>query len=311
MIINFIKGIFIGLALVIPGLSASTFAVVLGIYEKLIESLNSFRKQAKQSLKFLLPIGAGAAAGILASVGFLLFVIDRFPIPSYAFFIGLVLGSIPVIYRRMKPGLPQKFNFVFLVLGLAVILTLSFFTPTTVEGEYGAYITYITSFGEVAIIFAAGFIACLLIMFPGVSGAMILILIGQFDTVYGAASNFASSIMMTFQRQEGAWYLGLNALLILLIFFVGAVIGLVIASKLIAALLQKREHTVYFAVMGLVIGAVYILFNIGIQDPIAYTFSRGEFLPILRDVALIASAIALGYICTGLMGRGEKKGAKA
>jgi putative membrane protein len=302
MILNFIKGIFIGLALVVPGLSASAFAVVLGIYDKLIESVNNMRKQTKASLKFLLPIGAGAAAGILVSAGFLLIIIYRFELPSYAFFIGLVLGSIPVIYRKMKPGLPKKWNFGLLVLGLIIIIGMGFLIP---EGDDGrGYILYMSTFTQGLIIFGSGFIACFLIALPGVSGAMVLIIIGQFATVYGAVDRFARALI-----GQAGWDYGLNAFFIVLVFFVGAVLGLVLAARLIGALIKRHEASVYFAVMGLILGAVYVLYDIGIEHNIIATFQQGGW-PILRDILLIVASIVLGYICTGFFGRDWKKGKK-
>jgi len=293
MIIRFIKGIVLGLALVVPGLSASTFAVVMGIYDKLIENLNTLRKEFRSSMKYLLPIGFGAAVGILASAGFLLMLIEMFELPSYAFFIGLVLGSVPVIYRKIKPGLPQKWNFGLLIVGLATIIVLGM----VAAGAEAAYETpeipyYMGTFAQGAIIFAAGFISCFLIALPGVSGAMILILIGQFDTIYGAVDNFARAII-----GQMDWYYGFNGFLIVLVFFVGAVVGLMLAARLIGALIKRHEASVYFAVMGLILGAVYVLYDIGVRP----NFTFGAV-----DVLLTLAAVALGYLCTGLFGRERK-----
>ncbi|MCL2168605.1 MAG: DUF368 domain-containing protein [Defluviitaleaceae bacterium] len=301
MVINFIKGIFIGLALVIPGLSASTFAVVMGIYDKLIESLNSIRKDFKNTMKFLMPIGAGAAAGILASAGFLLMVIERFELPSYAFFIGLVLGSVPVIYRKIKPGLPQKWNFGLLLVGLVAIIVLAFIAPES-NYEYDAQVPYyMGTFVQGLIIFGAGFIACFLIALPGVSGAMILILIGQFDKIYGAVDNFARSLI-----GQMDWYYGFNAMLIIAVFFVGAIAGLVIAARIIGALIKRYEASVYFAVMGLVLGAVFVLFNQGVGGNMLHTITYGGGGAIARDTLLALASVALGYLCTGLFGRNKR-----
>jgi putative membrane protein len=306
-IVNFIKGIFIGLALVIPGLSASTLAVVLGLFEKLIQAINNLRKETKKSLKFLLPIGLGTAVGVLASVGFLLFIIETFPIPGYAFFIGLVLGSGPVIYAKLKPGFKNKLNYGLLVMGLMAILLVGFLTP---DGSEGGYITYIANIGHVFAIFGAGFISCFLIAFPGISGSIILLLIGQFETVYGAASNFADALVMTLRATTGAWDLGLNAFIILLIFFAGAITGLFMAARLIGALLARFEASVYFVVMGLILGAVYILYDIGLADGLARAFASGDSWVILRDLILAVASVVLGYICTRLMGH-DKRSSRA
>ena len=303
MIINFIKGIFIGLALVVPGLSASTFAVVMGLFEKLIHSINELRKYPKKSLKFLAPIGLGTALGILASVGFIRSAITAFPLPSYAFFIGLVVGSAPVIYAKLKPGFNNKFNYGLLVLGLAAILLVGFLTP---DADEGGYITAIESVVHILGIFGAGFISCFLIAFPGISGSIILVLIGQFETVYDAASNFADALLMTIRGTAGAWDLGMDAFAILGVFFVGAVIGLFLAASLIGALLKRFEASVYFVVMGLIIGAVYILYDIGVADGLAAAFKSGEAGVIIRDLLLAAASVVLGFVCTKVMGR-EKR----
>jgi len=296
MILNAIKGIFIGLALVIPGLSASTFAVVLGLYDKLIENLNNIRKNFKPAMKFLLPIGAGAALGILASAGFLLRIIDLFELPSYAFFVGLVLGSVPVIYKKMKPGLPQKWNFGLLILGLVAIVALGILAPEQDQTAYVPY--YMGTFVQGLIIFGSGFIACFLIALPGVSGAMILILIGQFDTIYGAVDNFARALI-----GQMDWYYGFNGFLIIVVFFVGSVVGLVLAARLIGELIKRHEASVYFAVLGLVLGAVYVLYSVGIGHNIIYTFTYGGAGAIVRDSLLMLAAVALGYLATGLFSR--------
>ena len=304
---NGLKGIFIGIALIIPGLSASTFAVVMGLYDKLITSVNGLRKETKKSMKFLLPIGIGVAVGILVSAGPFLHVIYYFPLPSYAFFIGLVLGSVPVIFRKMQPGLPKKHNFAFLALGLAIIVVMSFFTGGGEIGDDAPY--YIYSAWQVLTIFAAGFISCFLIAVPGVSGSMVLILIGMAAIIYGAVDNLASSIIMLVQGQEGAFTLGSGAFLILIVFFVGALTGLILAAKLIGALINRHEASVYFAVMGLVLGATYVLYDIGLHDNLINTFNSGGGA-IARDLLLVGASLVLGYVCTGFMGK-EKRGKAA
>jgi putative membrane protein len=297
IIFDFIKGIFLGLALVIPGLSASAFAVVLGFYQKLIFSLNSLRKEPKQSLKFLLPIALGAIAGVLASAGLLLTIIYRFPIPGYAYFIGLVLGSIPAIYQKIRPGLSKKLNYVFLILGLGLIISLGMLTPET---ETGPQLQHIGNIGHVLLIAAAGFVSCFLIAFPGVSGAMVLVLMGLYTTILGAVSNFADAVVGAFRGYEGVWHTGLNALLIAAIFLAGSLIGLFTASGLIGKLLRRYETSVYFAVMGLIVGGVYVLYEIGIEGNLV-GFTTGSSFIIVRELALIAAFVVLGYFCTGFI----------
>jgi len=298
MIINFIKGIFIGLALVIPGLSASTFAVVTGLYDKIIFAANNLRKDFKKSFLFLLPIGLGAAIGILASVSAIVEVMYRFPLQSYSFFIGLVLGSIPTIYGKIKSGTKTKSNYIFAVLGFAIIVVLSF----TVPSDEAVAIAQIDSLGEFIGIFTAGIISCFLLAVPGVSGALILVLLGQFATIYGAVGNFAQMFFMLIRGQEGALELGLESGAIVLTFFVGALIGLIAAAKIIGYLIERYEMKVYFAVMGLVLGAVVTLFHI---DGIVIGHFT-EFSPyLLMNAGLLIVFAAIGFVCTKFMARSK------
>jgi len=294
MIINFIKGIFIGLALVIPGLSASTFAVVTGLYDKLIFAANSLRKEFKKSMIFLLPIGLGAAIGILASVGAIVDIMERFTLQSYSFFIGLVIGSIPVIYGKIKSGIKTKPYYIIAIVGFAVIVSLGFIVPS----EEVVAIPVIDSIGDFIAVLTAGIISAFMLAVPGVSGAVILILLGQFGTVYGAVGDFAAAIFMLIRSQDGAMYQLLSSSAIVLTFFVGALIGLAAAAKIIGFIIERHEVKVYFAVMGLVLGAIVTLFNFGIAEKFT------QFSPelALNTVLLIVFA-ALGFMCTKLMSK--------
>ena len=95
-----ISGAIIGVANIIPGVSGGTMAVILNIYDQLIASFSKFRKHWKQSLKLLIPIAIGAAAGIVAFSWLIKFLLEKFPLATTYFFIGLILGSIPMIFRR-------------------------------------------------------------------------------------------------------------------------------------------------------------------------------------------------------------------
>jgi len=294
MIINFIKGMVIGLALVIPGLSASTFAVVTGLYDNIIFAANNLRKEFRQSFLFLLPIGLGAGIGILASVSAVMHLMYAFPLQSYAFFVGLVLGSVPIMYGKIKGGLQTKTNYVFLVVGFVIIVVLGFIVPS--DDVIAIY--SIENVGNFISILTAGIIACFLLAVPGISGALILILLGQFGTVYGAVESFAVMLLMLLRGQEGAIEIALESGAIVLTFFVGALIGLFAAAKIIGYLLERHEIKVYFAVMGLVLGAVVTLFNFGVVDHFM------EISPaILLNAAFLVVFAVIGFVCTKFMAR--------
>ena len=284
-IVLVIKGILVGLALVVPGLSASTFAVVTGIYEPLIHSMNNVGKERGKSIKFLLPIGIGALIGVVASAGLVLFLIEAFTLPSYAVFIGLVLGSLPIIDRKAAPGIKAPKNWLFLLFGFAAILVITFISSPDTHDASTIY--YIDGIGSVLIIFAAGLVSCILMAFPGISGSIILMLMGMFTTVYGAVARLPE----------------LSALPILGIFVVGALVGLFLAAKIMGALIEKHEASVYFMVMGLVLGAVVTLVHMGVWDAFAYAYGAGE---IMMNVLWLVVFVVVGFVATRLLSKNSQ-----
>ena len=97
-IINFFKGMIVGIANVIPGVSGGTIAVCTGIYEKLISTISNFFKNFKKTFKsnffFLIPIGLGAVVGILAFSKLMTYLLENFPMQTNFTFIGLILGIL-------------------------------------------------------------------------------------------------------------------------------------------------------------------------------------------------------------------------
>ena len=303
MIINLLKGVLIGLALVVPGLSGSAFAIVTGIYDKLIFAVNNIRKEFKKSFLFLLPIGLGAGIGILASTGAVVHLLRYFPLESYAFFIGLVLGSIPTIYSKIKTDKKSNSNYVIAGLSFVLIAALTFVMPA----DDVVRIVAIEGGGDFISILTAGIISCFLLAVPGVSGSLMLMLLGEFGTVYNAVSNFANVLLMLIRGQEGAMELGVSSGAIVLTFMVGSFIGIIAAAKIIGFLLERYAAKVYFAILGLVLGAIVTLAERGIVGFTQAEHTGYGFLFI--HIPLVAVFIAAGFICTKFMTK-EKIGAK-
>ena len=107
-----IYGCIIGVANIIPGVSGGTMAVILNIYDKLIDSVINIKKHLKESLLFLIPVAVGGGLGIFGFAKLLKYLLEYFPMPTYFFFIGLILGTAPMIFSKViqtKDG-KKKFN---------------------------------------------------------------------------------------------------------------------------------------------------------------------------------------------------------
>ena len=96
----FLAGVVIGIANIIPGVSGGTMAVVMNIFDRLIEAISNIRKEFKKNILFLVMIGLGAGAGILLFANIISYCRDHFPVATNFFFVGLIVGSIPMVYKR-------------------------------------------------------------------------------------------------------------------------------------------------------------------------------------------------------------------
>ncbi|MDL2248325.1 DUF368 domain-containing protein [Tyzzerella sp. OttesenSCG-928-J15] len=299
-IINGIKGFLIGIAMVIPGLSGSIFAIVVGLYDGIIETVSNFQKNVKANIIFLLPIGIGCAIGILASTKAVLWLCESYRLQSYMFFIGLVLGAFPLIFRKM---FKIKFNPVYL---LFVILSFSaiVFTSNLGAGTEKSYvaITHLSGAGDFLTLMFAGVFSVSLMMIPGISGSVMLMVIGQYGTVYnavGACLDFAGFILKGNFEAAGESFM---TIILVLPFAIGALIGIIFIAKLLNFLLKKWESQVYYCVLGLVIGAIAVLGMESGIGPIVSGPSAG-----IMPFIISAAFIALGFVCTVFLDNPKEK----
>ena len=96
------RGILIGVANIIPGVSGGTLAVSMGVYDKIIYALTHIRKEFKQSLKILVPVGIGAVIGLIGLSFVIKWLFEYYPIQTNFLFIGLIIGGLPAIFKRME-----------------------------------------------------------------------------------------------------------------------------------------------------------------------------------------------------------------
>ena len=241
---NILKGAVIGVANIIPGVSGGTMAVSMGIYDKLIHCVTHIFKELKKSLKFLIPVGIGMA---LALVG-LSFVIEaafaHFPAQTNLLFIGLILGGLPAILKKVKGNtirlshiIPAVIFFV-LVVGLAAVGS----------GE-GSDADLSFNVLNVLKLFGVGVIASATMVIPGVSGSMILMLMGYYQPVIETISTFVRALT-AFDVPVLLQCCG-----ILVPMGIGIVVGIVVIAKLIEIVFEKWPLVAYWAIIGLIVAS--------------------------------------------------------
>ena len=237
-----IKGFFFGLANIIPGVSGGTIAITMGIYEDMISSISGFFKNPKKSIMYLMPIGIGAVLSILLMSKVISFCLDKFPASTNLFFIGLIVGGIPLLTKKVKDAKFNPVNAFLLLLTFSIIMFMTF----SDGGGSNIDLTNIT-FGKMILLFIIGMIAAGCMVIPGISGSFVLMLLGAYQpiiSVIGDLTNFSN--------------LGHN-MTILIPFGIGVVVGIIVIAKILEYLFSKYEVSTYYAILGFIVASVIVL----------------------------------------------------
>lgn len=255
-IIDMIKGAVIGIANVIPGVSGGTMAVSMGIYNKLISAITHLFKNFKKSVATLLPIILGCAIGIVCFTYAIKYLLGNQPLPTCMTFLGLILGGVPMLVREMKRGIRKSpsrrltfFNvFAFLVLfAFAIILPL-------LQGSEDTLKILTATPGTMILLFFLGIIASATMVVPGVSGSMVLMVLGYYYGVINSITGFMDAL------KAGNWTVLFSQAAILIPFGIGAVLGIFLISKMIEYLFKKHTVSTYAAILGLILSSPFGIF---------------------------------------------------
>lgn len=239
-VLEILRGMVIGLANIIPGVSGGTMMVSMGIYDTLIHCITHLFKEFKKSVMTLLPyaIGMAAAIGLLSFA--LKWAFENYALPTNTLFIGLILGGLPAILRQVKGKKKGAVGAVLFVAFFALIIVMQLFQSENT-------VTIRLSVLEVLKLFVLGAVASATMIIPGVSGSMILKILGYYEPVVTQGiPGFLTGLA------QGDWAAVWANVGILLPFGLGVIVGIFAIAKLIEVLLAHWEGQTYCAILGLV-----------------------------------------------------------
>lgn len=234
-IILALKGIAIGIANAVPGVSGGTIAVVAKIYDRLLEAITPNIKKLIKNIPFLLPVGIGMGIGILAAARLFGFLFEEYNVPTQLFFIGVIIGSMPMIYKQSTSE--KKLSPICILpfaAGIGVMVVTAMLSPSEAIS-----VSELDLFGYITLCIS-GIIAAIAMVIPGISGSLILKVLGRYDLVINAINSFD--------------------LVILIVFAVGVVIGIFAAASIISFLLKRWRRATYCFIAGLILGSVPSIF---------------------------------------------------
>lgn len=266
------KGAVIGIANIIPGVSGGTMAVSMGIYDRLIHCITHLFKEFKKSILFLLPILLGAAAALVASAFGLEYLFGNYPVPTNLLFTGLILGGLPAMCKKVKGNKVKAGHVISFLIFFALVAGLALLGE-----KEGAAADLSFNLLNVIKLFFVGMIASATMVIPGVSGSMILLLIGYYHPIIETISSFI--------RALAAFDINgiLNGMAVLVPAGIGIIVGIFAIAKLIEIIFQKFPMYAFWAIIGLIVASpiAVVLMNLA-------SFSGVTVLTALVSVVTLA-----------------------
>ena len=240
-IILFIKGVVLGISFIIPGVSGGTLAVLMGIYEELIEAAGNFYKSLdnfKKYFLYLLPIGFGVVFSVAIFARIIKFGLEKSPIITMLIFLGLIIGGIPKLFKSVekKPGIKEC---LLMLVGVIVVVGMLFI-------DKGSSNITFSNMGiiDYMLLLLVGILASGTMVVPGISGSFTLMLIGYYEPLLNVINELTAFNNIS------------SNIIIIIPFMLGIIIGIIVIAKIIEWLLKKYHTATYYIIIGFVISSV-------------------------------------------------------
>lgn len=226
--INFFKGFIVGIGKIIPGVSGAILAISMGIYDIALDHICNFKKNKKESIKYLFPICLGIILSIIVFSKLISIFLGRYYIITMLFFIGLIIGGIPFITYKV-----EKKDYYLVIISFIVFFLISVGGLNNVYNIKNNFIDYI-------VFFLSGIVEAIGTVVPGISSTALLMVFGTYNTIVTSIGN-------------------LNNIKVLLAFTLGMIIGLYLIVKIINYLFKNYENKLYAFVLGVLLSSIILL----------------------------------------------------
>lgn len=238
---NILKGIVIGIANIIPGVSGGTMMVSMGIYDKLIYAVTHLKTAWKKVWKLILAILIGIVIAVIVLSKLFEFLLETWPIATNLGFCGLIAGSLPLIYKHVEHHQRTKTDYICFAVLFVFIIGMALIKDT---GSNNVVLSL--SLPGVLMLFVVGFITAATMVIPGVSGSMILMLMGYYEPILGVISTAVDSLA-PFNWGALQW-----CILIMIPFIIGVICGIFAIAKMVEWVFERWEIQAYWGIIGLI-----------------------------------------------------------
>ena len=280
MIKNILKGIVIGIANIIPGVSGGTMMVAMGIYDKLIHCITHLFSELKKNILFLLPILIGMGIALVGGSYTIEKMFEVIPFQTSLLFVGLVVGGLPAIWKNVKGNTIRPGHIIACIFFFALVVVFALMG----EKEGNAADLSFTILNVVKL-FVVGVIAAATMVIPGVSGSMMLLLMGYYNPILSTITDFFNALL--------AWDIKgvLQCCDVLIPFGIGVLVGIFAIAKLVEIIFVKFPLYAYWAIIGLIAASPIAIIAVGTFPVIG-----------LLEIATGIIALVIGFVIAMKLG---------
>ena len=287
VLINIIVGIFIGLSVIVPGISGSTMAITLKVYDKGMYAFSHMFKEFKKCFLYALPVIGGIFVGFFGAVKGLQFLLDTIPFITICLFMGLMIGTYPVIFKEVKGEKPNTKNVLLIVVGFIVPIVFSVLSLVLVDGQNTLESL---NFGHYALFFVMGALISVTQLLPGLSATVLMMIFGYYSALMGGLH---FSLLTDFPK-----------LLVYILMGIGFLVGVFTISKLFEKILNKARRQFFFVVSGISVGSVISVY---IGKDCMEIYKNWTFPMIVIELVLGVIALAGAFTVSFILTRYNEK----
>lgn len=251
---RFFAGMGIGCGAAIPGVSGAAIAVIFKVYEEIIDAINNARKRFGYALKVLIPILVGIICAVIPCIILFSYAFEHFLFILIAVFAGFLIGSFPGITDEVKGVKPNKKQIIIIIIGALFVILLG--VLSIVLGDlFNLHEVFAeTPWWLYLVLIPVGAVAAVALTVPGLSGSLILLIIGFYRPLVDFAKAWGKELAKGNFNNFGKLCGVIGC------FAIGCLIGVVLVSKIMTVLLRKSHDSTFFGIIGFILGSVVVLF---------------------------------------------------
>ena len=284
-----VLGAFIGLAVIVPGVSGSAVAIIFKMYEKLLYAISNLFKKFKKCAKFLVPIAVGIIAGFVFGFFGVRALLNILPFIIICLFAGLMFGAYPAVTDQIKRTKRTPKNIILFIIGLIIPILIS---VVSIYGNVAVHSLENLQFYHYIIFALIGFLVAITQLVPGLSATALLMSFGYFTPLM-------NSVSLTYFKENPAIFIVYACLI------VGFLIGLFATSKGLSALIKKKKVPTFYTIAGLSLGSfITMFFNPEVMDVYSSWGASGNMA---RDLCVGILVFIIGVILSYWFVRFERK----